>query len=89
MARGFSSRLLLELRAEVSRAESKFASLAPLREQFALLPLHKPFPANILQWTGGAVLGAVDSSKSITREFYLASHRLPDWTSLHVAASVF
>jgi hypothetical protein len=89
MIRGFGARLLRELRLEVSRPGSAFASLAPLRDQFALLPMHKPFPANTIQWTGAAVIGAVDSSKSITREFFLTTRRLPDWTSLHVAASVF
>ncbi len=93
MARGFAARLLHELRAEVARPTGPFTALAPLREHFALLPLSKSFGANVLQWAGAALMGGVglDSSRGVlvTREFFLATRRVPDWTSLHAAAAVF
>ncbi|XP_076244202.1 actin-related protein 10 [Calliopsis andreniformis] len=78
MAKGFASRLKAELLALVK---------SPLYSEKLKIQTFKfhtaPSKPNYTAWLGGAIFGSIDlPSRCLTKENYLKSNRVPDWTNL-------
>lgn len=78
MAKGFVSRLKSEL---IHLVNSDFYSdiLKVRTFKFHTAPCH----ANYTTWLGGAIFGVADlPSRCISKENYIKTNRVPDWSSL-------
>lgn len=78
MAKGFIGRLKSELLALVK------SPLYSNKLKIQVFKFHSaPSKPNYTAWLGGAIFGTIDlPSRCLTKENYLKSNRVPDWTSL-------
>ncbi|KAK3092796.1 hypothetical protein FSP39_007301 [Pinctada imbricata] len=79
MTKGFHHRLCVEL--------YHYLKQPKYQQQLAikLFKFHKlPGKENYIGWLGGALIGALETlaSKSVTKEAFMATRKLPDWCSL-------
>jgi len=75
---GFGNRLIQEM--NLAMEKPKYSSLQGMRNKFKFFK--SPYPYNILQWVGGAVVGSLDLSDSyLEKQEWEENGVVPDWST--------